>query len=72
MRSFPHQVVLLADWFAGGTLPSSIAQTANETTATPEPSAAQGAALAAGIPPLGALFGSLALTMGALVTMLRG
>ena len=64
--------MLLADSFAGGTLPTSIAQTANETTATPEPSAAHSAALTVEIPPLGALFASLTLTVGALVTMLRG
>jgi len=58
--------------FISGTLPPSIAQTANQTTATPVPSTSQSAALATEIPPLGALFASLALTVGAMVTMLRG
>ncbi|KAF8599172.1 hypothetical protein BDV93DRAFT_609426 [Ceratobasidium sp. AG-I] len=58
--------------FISGTLPTSIAQTANETTATPEPSASQGAALAIRVPPFGALFASLALTVVAFVATLRG
>ncbi|KAG8695781.1 hypothetical protein FRC09_008933 [Ceratobasidium sp. 395] len=60
--------------FISGTLPTSIAQTANPNTTTETPLPSQNAAaLATELPPLGLLFGSLALIGGSmLATLSRG
>ncbi|KAG9096852.1 hypothetical protein FRC06_008266 [Ceratobasidium sp. 370] len=56
--------------FISGTLPTSIAQTANQSTATETPPPSSNAALPTGLPPLGVVLGSLALVVGSMLTLL--
>ncbi|KAG9125126.1 hypothetical protein FRC07_008887, partial [Ceratobasidium sp. 392] len=56
--------------FISGNLPTSIAQTANPNVTTEVPQPTSNDALAVGIPSPGAVFGSLALVFGSMLTML--